>query len=231
MTRVTRVSYDNANIAAEHQEPAEVLSQLGNTSNPPVYRKYKCCWRGGLWCPCGGLWCRMWQFSIFIGNCCKQKSTDIWRCRRKSSVSLIKQVALAGQQHEAFGLQGRIVDVAHVGQAHPCYKSRTTEYPHWGVSGVPSSGVCRQSLHLALCAGERLPPGRQIFFVSYCTCQCYPVYLWEPRKSIDSSNYPGKLESYDGKITQYLTIQYYIMGLILRSHPANERRRYKVCII
>ena len=43
MTRVTRVSSDNANIAAEHQEPAEVLSQLGNTSNPPVYGEYKCC--------------------------------------------------------------------------------------------------------------------------------------------------------------------------------------------
>ena len=33
---------DNANIAAEHQEPAEVLSQLGDTSNPPVYGEYKC---------------------------------------------------------------------------------------------------------------------------------------------------------------------------------------------
>ena len=50
--------------------------------------------------------------------------------RTKSSVSLIKQDALVGQQHEAFGLQGRVVDVAHVGQAHSCYKSRTTEYPH-----------------------------------------------------------------------------------------------------
>ena len=27
----------------------------------------------------------------------------------------------------AFGLQGRVVDVAHVGQAHPCYTSRTAE--------------------------------------------------------------------------------------------------------
>ena len=34
---------DNANIAAEHQEPAEVLSQLGDTSNPPFYGEYKCC--------------------------------------------------------------------------------------------------------------------------------------------------------------------------------------------
>ena len=34
---------DNANIAAEHQEPAEVLSQSGDTSNPPVYGEYKCC--------------------------------------------------------------------------------------------------------------------------------------------------------------------------------------------
>ena len=34
---------DNVKIAAEHQEPAEVLSQLGNTSNPPDYGEYKCC--------------------------------------------------------------------------------------------------------------------------------------------------------------------------------------------
>ena len=33
---------DNVNIAAEHQEPAEVLSQLDNTSNSPVYGEYKC---------------------------------------------------------------------------------------------------------------------------------------------------------------------------------------------
>ena len=31
---------DNVNIAAEHQEPAEVLSQLDNTSNSPVYGEY-----------------------------------------------------------------------------------------------------------------------------------------------------------------------------------------------
>ena len=42
-TRVTRVSSHNANIIAKHQEPAEVLSQLGNTSNHPVYGEYKCC--------------------------------------------------------------------------------------------------------------------------------------------------------------------------------------------
>ena len=34
---------DNVNIAAEHQEPAEVLFQLDNTSNSPVYGEYKCC--------------------------------------------------------------------------------------------------------------------------------------------------------------------------------------------
>ena len=50
----------------------------------------------------------------------------------KSSVSLIKQFALVGQQNEAFCLQDRVVYVAHVGQAHPCYTSRTAEYPHWG---------------------------------------------------------------------------------------------------
>ena len=43
MTRVTRVSSDNMNIATEHQEPAKVLSQLDNMSNSPVYGEYKCC--------------------------------------------------------------------------------------------------------------------------------------------------------------------------------------------
>ena len=33
-TRVTRVSSNNVSIAVEHQEPAEVLSQLGDTSAP-----------------------------------------------------------------------------------------------------------------------------------------------------------------------------------------------------
>ena len=28
---------------AEHQEPAEVLCQLDDTSNSPVYGEYKCC--------------------------------------------------------------------------------------------------------------------------------------------------------------------------------------------
>ena len=34
MTCVTQVSSDNASITADHQEPAEVLSQLGDTSTP-----------------------------------------------------------------------------------------------------------------------------------------------------------------------------------------------------
>ena len=45
----------------------------------------------------------------------------------KTSVSLINQVALVGQQHEAFGLQGRVVYVAHAGQVHPCHSSLTAE--------------------------------------------------------------------------------------------------------
>ena len=34
---------DNVNIAAEHQEPAEVLSQLDNTSNSPVSDSSRLC--------------------------------------------------------------------------------------------------------------------------------------------------------------------------------------------
>ena len=43
-------------------------------------RTYKYPQSGCLWCPYGDLWCPMWQFSIFIGNCCKHKTTDIWPC-------------------------------------------------------------------------------------------------------------------------------------------------------
>ena len=68
----------------------------------------------------------MWQFSIFIGSRCKQKTTDIWRCANEE---LCVPDKTGWQQHEAFGLQGRVVEIAHVGQAHPCYTSRTAEYP------------------------------------------------------------------------------------------------------
>ena len=36
MILVTRVSSNNVNIAGEHQEPVEVLSQLGNTFTPQI---------------------------------------------------------------------------------------------------------------------------------------------------------------------------------------------------
>ena len=38
----------------------------------------------------------------------------------------LNQVAFVGQ-HKAFGLQGSVVDVMHVGQAHPCHKSPVAE--------------------------------------------------------------------------------------------------------
>ena len=67
-------------------------------------------------------------FSLEIAVSKKLLTSD--SARMKSSVSLIKQVAFVGQQREALGLQDRVVDVVHVGQAHPCYKSRTAECPH-----------------------------------------------------------------------------------------------------
>ena len=57
----------------------------------------------------------------------------------KTSVSLIKQFALVGQQHEAFDLQGRVVDIAHVGQAHPCFTSRTAEYSQYYHTEISSA--------------------------------------------------------------------------------------------
>ena len=75
-----------------------------------------------------GVVCDSSLFSLEIAVNRKLLTSD--GARTKSSVSLIKQVALVGQQHEPFGLQGRVVDVAYVSQAHPCYKSHTAEYPH-----------------------------------------------------------------------------------------------------
>ena len=74
-----------------------------------------------------GVVCDSSLFSLEIAVSKKLLTSD--GARTKNSVSLIKQVAFVEQQLEAFGLQGRVVDVAHVGQAHPCYKSRTAEYP------------------------------------------------------------------------------------------------------
>ena len=74
-----------------------------------------------------GVVCDSSVFSLEIAVSKKLLTSD--GARTKSSVSL---VALIGQQHEVFGLQGRVVDVAHVGQAHPCYTSRTAEYPPRG---------------------------------------------------------------------------------------------------
>ena len=46
---------------------------------------------------------------------------------RKTSVSLINQVAGVGQQH-VFGLQGKVLGLVHVSEAHTCYTSLTAEY-------------------------------------------------------------------------------------------------------
>ena len=79
----------------------------------------------GVLVAASGVVCVSSLFSLQIAVSTKLLTSD--DARMKTSVALIKQVAPVGQQHEAFGLQGRVVDVAHVGQAHPCYSSRTAE--------------------------------------------------------------------------------------------------------
>ena len=126
-TRVTRVSSDNVNIAAEHQEAAEVLSQLSNTSTPPISgsKSVASVSASDVFVVASGVVCNRSLFSLEIALSTKLLTSD--DARAKTSVSLINQVALVGQEHEAFGLQSMVVDVAHVGQAHPCYKSPTAE--------------------------------------------------------------------------------------------------------
>ena len=118
-TRVTRFSSDNANLVASVAA-------------------------SGVLVAASGVVCDSSLFSLEITV--SKKLLTSGGARTKSSMSLIKQVAPVGQQHEAFGLQGRVVDVVHVGQAHPCYKSRTAEYPldvsvslglyTWGILGL-----------------------------------------------------------------------------------------------
>ena len=124
---MTRVSSDNVNIAAEHQEPAEVFSQLGNMSAPQISgsKSVASVVASGVLVAASGVVCESSLFSLQIAVSTKRLTPDgAWV---KTSVSLINQVDFVGQQHEAFGLQGRVVGVAHVGQAHPCHKSPTAE--------------------------------------------------------------------------------------------------------
>ena len=126
-THVTRVSSDNVNIAAEHQEPAEVLFQLGNTNTPQILgsKIIISVAASGVLVAASGVVCDGSLFSLEIAVSTKLLTSD--RARAKTSVSLINQFALVGQHHEAVGLQGRVVDVAHIGQAHPCHKSLTAK--------------------------------------------------------------------------------------------------------
>ena len=79
----------------------------------------------GVLVAASGVVCNRSLFSSEIALSTKLLTSD--GARAKTSVSLINQVALVGQQHKAFGLQGKVVDAAHVGQAHPCYQSPTAE--------------------------------------------------------------------------------------------------------
>ena len=89
-TRVKRVSSDNANIAAEHQEPAEVLSQLGNTSIRVLRvtlhfmgsTSVASVAASGVLVASSGVVCDSSLFSLEISQITVSKNycTDIWRC-------------------------------------------------------------------------------------------------------------------------------------------------------
>ena len=65
----------------------------------------------------------MWQFSIFIGNRCKQKTIDIWRCANEEQCVPDKTGCSCRTTTQGVRL------ARHVGQAHLCNKSRTAKYP------------------------------------------------------------------------------------------------------
>ena len=55
----------------------------------------------------------MWQFSIFIGNRRKHKTTDIWRCANEDQCVPDKRgCSCQTITRSVRGLQGRVVDVA-----------------------------------------------------------------------------------------------------------------------
>ena len=92
---------------------------MGSTSDANVAAS-------GVLVAASGVVCDSSLFSLEIAISTKLLTSD--GARTTNSVSLMKQVALVGQQHEVFGLQGRVV--VYVGQVHPCYTSCTAEYPH-----------------------------------------------------------------------------------------------------
>ena len=101
---MTRDSSDNVNIAAEYQEPAEVLSQLGNTSTPQISgsKSVASVVASGVLVAASGVVCDRSLFLLEITVSTKLLTSD--GARAKTSVPLINQVALVEQQHEAFGL-------------------------------------------------------------------------------------------------------------------------------
>ena len=72
----------------------------------------------GVLVAASGVLCNSFLFSLEITVSTKLMTSD--GANTKPNVSLINQVALVGQQHEAFSLQGRVVDVVPVGQAYSC---------------------------------------------------------------------------------------------------------------
>ena len=102
-------------------------TKLGNTNTPQVTgsKIVASVAAFGVLVAASGMVSDSSLFSLEIAVSTKLLTSDsAWM---KTNVSLINQVALVAQQHEVFGLQGRVVDVAHVGQAHPCHTSLTAE--------------------------------------------------------------------------------------------------------
>ena len=125
--RVTRGSSYNVNNAAEHQKPSKVLSQLGDMSIPQITgsKSFANVAASGVLASASGVICDSSLFPLEIVVSIKLLKSD--GAQTRTSVSPINQVVLVGQQHKAVGWQGKVVDDAHVGQAHPCHTSLTAE--------------------------------------------------------------------------------------------------------
>ena len=112
-TRVTRVSSDNVNIATEHQEPTEVLSQSDDTNTPefPGSKSVASVATFGVLVTVSGAICDSFLFLLEIAVSTKILTSDGVPDKPGCFCRTTTRGVRLARQNCWF---------AHVGQAHPC---------------------------------------------------------------------------------------------------------------
>ena len=89
--------YDNMNVTVKRLEPVEVLSQLVDMSTPQLMKSKRV-----TTVAASGVLCDSSLLSLEIIICLRLLTST--GAQMKTNMSLINQVAVGGQQNEAFGL-------------------------------------------------------------------------------------------------------------------------------